>query len=241
MARKAYFSAPELVKKIWKLQSVNPINQEFIARAGFNRKYAKQEDINELRLHLQQLSTQIARLNSAKDTNKEILSRGDILAMIKQEFDRASDTKDQNDFLEAPATVEFPPPSLQELPTAPEEDTLELSPTPSKGQLVWYASSPQKGLFYGRRLERSFLSRQTVYKITIDAYDPNRATFSLVDDEDTVRLALNIPDSYIAPGMELRGEGKLSESRDIGPIEPGMLEKEGDNWRIVKKGIVHYH
>lgn len=47
LIRKLYFSAPELVKKFWKLQSINPINQEFIARAGFNRKYAKQEDINE--------------------------------------------------------------------------------------------------------------------------------------------------------------------------------------------------
>ncbi len=47
LVRRLYFSAPELVKQVWKLQSINPINQEFIARAGFNKKYAKQEDINE--------------------------------------------------------------------------------------------------------------------------------------------------------------------------------------------------
>ena len=47
IARKVYFSAPEFLKKFWAMQSSNPVNQEFIARAGFNKKYAKQEDINE--------------------------------------------------------------------------------------------------------------------------------------------------------------------------------------------------
>lgn len=47
LIRKLYFSAPHVVEKIWKLQSSNPINQEFIARAGFNKKYAKKEDIIE--------------------------------------------------------------------------------------------------------------------------------------------------------------------------------------------------
>ena len=45
--RKAYFTAPEFLRAFWKFQGSNPINQEFIARAGFNRRYAKREDINE--------------------------------------------------------------------------------------------------------------------------------------------------------------------------------------------------
>lgn len=47
LVRKFYFSAPSILDMIWRLQGSNPINQEFIARAGFNRKYAKREDINE--------------------------------------------------------------------------------------------------------------------------------------------------------------------------------------------------
>lgn len=47
LARRFYFAAPELMEKFWKFQGSNPLNQEFIARAGFNRKYAKREDINE--------------------------------------------------------------------------------------------------------------------------------------------------------------------------------------------------
>ena len=38
---------PSALQKFWRTQGTNPINQEFIARAGFNPKYAKREDINE--------------------------------------------------------------------------------------------------------------------------------------------------------------------------------------------------
>ena len=124
-----------------------------------------------------------------------------------------------------------------ELPALPQKD----SSTPPPAQYIWYASSPQKGLFYGRRLEIGFVAKQTVYKIIIDKVNPKLATFTLVEDEATVRLAMNIPDSYILPAMELHGPGKLAEAQEIGPVEPGKLEKEGENWRIVKKGVLHYH
>jgi pimeloyl-ACP methyl ester carboxylesterase len=38
---------PQLLQKFWASQGNNPINQEFIALAGFNPKYAKRDDINE--------------------------------------------------------------------------------------------------------------------------------------------------------------------------------------------------
>lgn len=44
---KAHSFFPELLGKFWKTQGTNPINQELIAIAGFNKKYAKREDINE--------------------------------------------------------------------------------------------------------------------------------------------------------------------------------------------------
>ena len=47
LIRKAFSIAPALVEKFWKLQGVNPINQEFISRVGFNKKYAKRFDVNE--------------------------------------------------------------------------------------------------------------------------------------------------------------------------------------------------
>ncbi|MGE3262584.1 MAG: alpha/beta fold hydrolase [Bacteriovoracia bacterium] len=45
--RKLHGFFPEALGKFWRSQGTNPINQEFIALAGFNPKYAKREDINE--------------------------------------------------------------------------------------------------------------------------------------------------------------------------------------------------
>jgi pimeloyl-ACP methyl ester carboxylesterase len=45
--QKAQSAFPDFLQKFWASQGKNPINQEFIARAGFNPKYAKREDINE--------------------------------------------------------------------------------------------------------------------------------------------------------------------------------------------------
>lgn len=39
--------APEMLAKFWRSQGENLINQEFVARAGFNTNYADRKDINE--------------------------------------------------------------------------------------------------------------------------------------------------------------------------------------------------
>lgn len=52
--RKAHSLFPNALQKFWASQGTNPLNQEFIALAGFNPRYAKREDINEyLRLTAQ--------------------------------------------------------------------------------------------------------------------------------------------------------------------------------------------
>ncbi len=47
LVRRAQTLFPELLQKLWARQGTNPFNQEFIALAGFNAKYAKRDDINE--------------------------------------------------------------------------------------------------------------------------------------------------------------------------------------------------
>jgi pimeloyl-ACP methyl ester carboxylesterase len=43
----AHGLAPDILKKFWSSQGTNPINQEFVARVGFNPKYANRSDIDE--------------------------------------------------------------------------------------------------------------------------------------------------------------------------------------------------
>lgn len=214
------------------------------------------DEITELREDLQRTQVQLDKIGLRLEKldqkltglDQQILSKAAVIEIVQAHTGGGTTRQEETPPTPPPDTPSGKvKPGLQidldpqaESTTEVPDDTLELTPIPGKQQQIWYASSPQKGLFYGRRLEDKFMPRQTVYKITVDAYDPNRATFTLVEDEDTIRLALNIPDSYIAPAMDLKGEGKVSESRDIGPIEAGLLEKEGENWKIVKKGVLHY-
>lgn len=45
--RAAHALFPDLLQKFWESQGSNPVNQQFVAMAGFNTKYASREDINE--------------------------------------------------------------------------------------------------------------------------------------------------------------------------------------------------
>ena len=123
-------------------------------------------------------------------------------------------------------------------------DQLELTPLPAKDspptQYIYYASSPQRGVFRGQRLEPGFIPKQTVYKITVDKDNPEKASYTMVTHEPTIRLALNIMDSYIIPAMDLSGPGNIMEATEIGPVEEGELKKVDKDWHIVRKGVLHY-
>jgi hypothetical protein len=62
----------------------------------------------------------------------------------------------------------------------------------------------------------------------------------MVTHEPTIRLALNIMDSYILPAMDLSGPGNIMEATEIGPVEEGELKKVDEDWHIVRKGVLHY-
>lgn len=122
-------------------------------------------------------------------------------------------------------------------------DQLELTPLAAKDppeSYIYYASSPQQGIFRGQRLEAGFIPRQTVYKITIDKDNPDQASYTMVTHEPTIRLALNIMETYILPAMDLSGPGDIMEATEIGPVEEGRLKKIADDWHIVRKGVLHF-
>jgi hypothetical protein len=136
-----------------------------------------------------------------------------------------------------------PEEGLQEQDSSAASDQLELTPLPAKDnppQYIYYASSPQRGIFRGQRLEPGFIPKQTVYKITIDKDNPEKASYTMVTHEPTIRLALNIMDSYILPAMDLSGPGNIMEATEIGPVEEGELKKVDEDWHIVRKGVLHY-
>lgn len=186
------------------------------------------------------------------DSYEEVWEKKDgtsVAPIFDLEFNEEEEEEDQKEEEdEEPETEEDQTEEVDEEPETPEfsssaSDQLDFTPIPAEDrpkQYIYYASSPQKGIFYGKRLESGFIPKQTVYKITIDKDEPDHATFTMVTHEPTIRLALNILDSYVLPAMDLEGPGNLEDATDIGPVEAGELKKEGDDWFIVKKGVLHY-
>lgn len=196
-----------------------------------------------------------------QDIDEQLLQITTVMASQPEEEETDNDndqseesTVQSNDVTESPGLdleIDEPEEESIEEEEEPEEiepsvaapEQLELTPLPAEDrpqQFIYYASSPQRGIFYGKRLESGFIPKQTVYKIMVDKENPNHATFTMVTHEPTIRLALNILDSYVLPAMDLEGPGELEDATDIGPVEPGELKKEGEDWYIVKKGVLHF-
>ncbi len=107
-----------------------------------------------------------------------------------------------------------------------------------KNNATLFAAVPsEEGLFFGRKIEARFIRRQTFYRINIIPGNTDQATYTLIDDPDTLAYAFNIPDSYIFPACNVIGNGPLRQETPM-RIREGMLQRENNNWKIVKKAVI---
>ena len=103
---------------------------------------------------------------------------------------------------------------------------------------TFYSPTPRKDKFIERILKNQHVSKETIYQITV--IDSKSAVYELVDDPETIRHAMNIPNSYLLPVAEVVGEGRIEDAKDIWVMERGELVKDGQNWRIEKKVRLAY-
>ncbi len=101
----------------------------------------------------------------------------------------------------------------------------------------FFAAAPINEYFYGRSLSNDFRPKEHIYKILV--IDGNSADYTLTDNKESQKYAFNIPQDYIQPAMEMKGNGRLQDATKI-KVEKGKLTKEGDNWRITQKAIIEY-
>ena len=196
----------------------------------------------------QQLNTQQQKLEDhQRDQSQTSQDLNDFRKLLQEELGKHKKDID-NKLLQLSKTIAAQADDFEddeeEEDSSAASDQLELTPLPAKDspptQYIYYASSPQRGVFRGQRLEPGFIPKQTVYKITVDKDNPEKASYTMVTHEPTIRLALNIMDSYIIPAMDLSGPGNIMEATEIGPVEEGKLKKVDKDWHIVRKGVLHY-
>jgi hypothetical protein len=105
---------------------------------------------------------------------------------------------------------------------------------------IQYSGIPQRGEFSDREMKDDFKGGMTFYEIRINKRNSFEAEFTLVEDKETQRRAMDVADTYLKPACELKGTGDIKNARSITKITSGKITKSGVNWKITKKAIIEY-
>lgn len=104
----------------------------------------------------------------------------------------------------------------------------------------FYLPAPNKdGSFKDLSKSDVFKPTASVYKLIILDNSDTIGEFSFIDDLDTMKRAINLPDSYILPVCDSQNAHDFN-ARKIITIENGKAQKDGDIWKVTKKVIIKY-
>lgn len=119
------------------------------------------------------------------------------------------------------------------------EDAIASLPALSGGE-IRFSAAPQGGYFAADSLSADFVAGVSLYQLYIHADNPSLASFSIVEDAQMRQIALADSVTHLIPGMVLDGLGEITKASELYVAEIGEAEREGDNWRITRKGVVEY-
>lgn len=127
----------------------------------------------------------------------------------------------------------------EESDTAISEDTIASQATLTGGEIC-YAPAPKAGYFAAADISAEAQPQNSVYQLYIHADNPMLASFSIVEDDEIRRMVLADSVTHLMPAMVLDGIGDIAKATELYVAEIGEAERDGDNWRITRKGVVEY-
>jgi hypothetical protein len=111
-----------------------------------------------------------------------------------------------------------------------------------------YSYNPNVQIYYGKYrpdkmgfdgLEfKTEPSRDSIFKIEINLYNPDQASFSISDRSEYHQIALVNARLMLAPVCDYANE-PYNDSRII-TLESGLLEKKGNEWAVIKKAKIAF-
>ncbi len=113
------------------------------------------------------------------------------------------------------------------------EQTYEVSPVIKE---VKYLQEPSdSGVFY-RNSIKDAKNHNTLYTIEIASSNPNEALIFLLKESAVISRAESMPQQLLLPVCELNGKGDININTL--KIEPGIVVKENDTWKVTKKIVL---
>ena len=102
--------------------------------------------------------------------------------------------------------------------------------------LEFFTAQPNiDGVFPQSKLSTEFIPRKNFYRIVLDSESATIGNLFLVEDNDTLSIALNAPDTYLT-ACEFRTIDKHNFDRSR--IQPGEVEWDGKNWRVSNRIVI---
>lgn len=110
----------------------------------------------------------------------------------------------------------------------------ERQATAPQGKGTFYAPPPKNEIFYHSKLKAREIDN-SFYIVNIN--DSGEATYQLNPSQVFVDKAINMPDYFILPAVEV-ASGDLYNASKFETISPGTLKREDNYWRITRKSVI---
>lgn len=107
----------------------------------------------------------------------------------------------------------------------------KLQPTSANARIIRYAEPPQQQYF--SRFYADYRAQITLFCIYCDTEQDEKAYYTLVEKTENLQYAFNFPDS-LRPAIDFLSSGIPEDLSKI-RMEPGMVTRDGDAWKITKK------
>lgn len=104
----------------------------------------------------------------------------------------------------------------------------------------FFMSTPNiDGSFNQSSYSKSLKPTASYYRFIVHTSNNSRANFFFVDDEKAVISATDYPQTYIDPTC-ISENAVNNHAKRILTLEPGIVEKSGDKWVLIKKASIRY-
>lgn len=95
------------------------------------------------------------------------------------------------------------------------------------------------GTFNAEDTLSEFKRTETVYQFKLISKEPLRAEFKIYEDVATMLRALDDPDVHLKPACRSNAIIPISATKIL-TDEPGLAVFRNNEWRVVKKALIHY-
>lgn len=176
----------------------------------------------------------ITEIDNSGSNNNEIITISNRLRKLEEQFSARTSTANT-------ATIQAAPPVTPQIPIVEDEKPVVFDLSVSTPKVTeFYMSTPNPdGSFEADQGSDAFRNTVSLYKFTVSANNPLKATFVFSSDAVGTSDSLNNPKTFIEPVCYQANDAFPGASK-VFTTTPGTAEKRNNKWVVVDKAKIKY-